>query len=410
MKRYLYLITIVLVIAIVVLIGILISRRVGPGTEPIDTDDGTTTPGGLPVAPPTGVSDGQINNNNHVVAPNYAGQKFSVVAENKAVDFFTNKDESVVLVQPDGQVFKIHSGQVTLLSSSSVPDLITTQFSYDGKKILEIMGNRLAPQARIFDVTSKLWQPLPQEIHYPSWSPTNYQIAYLGKRSGAGAIFTLDTSKTTATPQEILKIEIQDVDLRWTSQNQIILADKGSSFAGGSVWSFDIRNKKLTPFLLDNLGLDLIWGSAYGLVFSSNQNQRGGILNLFDAAGKPLHEMSFITLPTKCAFDFQAGATATSTGRVSSQLGASTTTVKSLYCAVPKNIEVMKAIPLPDSYFRKELFTDDEFYKVDLTDGKIDVIPSGKLTQTDALRLKVFNNTLFFINRLDNRLYAISLR
>lgn len=416
MKRYLYLLAIVLVIAIVVLAGILIARRVVPGEEPIDAGGGTTTPGGLPVAPPSNNGGANQPETGVGTTPNYEGQKFSVVAENKALDFFVNKDASVVLIQPDGQIMKVQGGQASSLSSSLISNPVAAHFSYDGKKILVVFGDRLNPETSVFDVTSKTWRPLPAKIQSPSWSPINYQIAYLGERNGSGAIFTLDTTQANGTPQEIIKIGVQDARLRWIAQNQIILSDKGSVLADGSVWSLNIKNKTLTPILIDNSGLDSIWGNEYGLVFTAKENQRGGMLNLFDALGNPLHEMSFLTLPSKCAFDIETittpikGPASTSTKKTISQATSTTAINKILYCAIPRNVEVLKAAALPDSYLRKELFTEDEFYRVNLSDGKTDVVPLENTVSLDAINLKVFNNALFFINRLDEKLYSASLR
>ena len=416
MRRYLYLFAIVLVVVIVVLAGVLIARR-APGTEPVDTGGGAMTPGGLPVAPPSNANgDGLNDADAGDTIQNYEGQKFSVVAENKAMDFFANSESSVVFIQPDGLIMKAQGGQVSSLSSSIVANLITANFSYDGKKILAVFGDRRSPETSIFDVTSKTWRPLPANIQSPSWSPINYQIAYLGERNGSGMIFTLDTSKTNATPQELLKINIQDVRLRWIGQNQIILSDRGSAFARGSVWSLHIKNKTLTPLLIDNSGLDSIWESEYGLAFSANQNLRGGSLNLMDTAGNLLHEMSFLTLPVKCVFDVETVITpikttaSTSTKKTASQATSTTAINKTLYCAVPKNAESLQEAALPDSYFRKEFFTEDEFYGVNISDGKIEAVPKEKNLPIDAVNLKVFNKTLFFVNRIDNKLYSISLR
>ncbi len=414
MRRYLYLFAIVLVIVIVVLVGILIARRAGPGTEAVPTGGGTTTPGGLPVAPPATGENNQAGAGAAETTPNYEGQKFSVVAENKASDFFVNGDASVVLVQPDGQIMKAQGGQVSSLSSSPIANLIATHFSYDGKKILAVFGDRARPETSLFDVTSKTWRPLPPNMQSPAWSPVNYQIAYLGERNGSGMLFELDTSKAVGVPQEILKINLQDVQLRWIDQNQIILSDRGSALTKGSVWSLDIKNKILTPLAIDTPGLDSIWGSQYGLVFVASQSQRGGGLRLLDAAGNLLHEMAFVTLPSKCTFTTETTVTpikapvGTST-RASSQATSTTAVSRILYCAIPKNTEAFQAATLPDAYFRKELFTADEFYVVNLLDGKTDIIPGGKDLSVDAVNPKVFNHTLFFINRLNEQLYALSL-
>lgn len=64
--------------------------------------------------------------------------------------------------------------------------------------------------------------------------------------------------------------------------------------------------------------------------------------------------------------------------------------------------------PLPDAYGQEALFTEDAFFKVRADTGAtrnlfVPTIP------IDGTGLRVFNNTLFFVNRYDQKLYALSL-
>ncbi len=417
MKRYLYLISIVLVIVIVILAGVLIARQNQPGGPGAPITGGTTTPGGLPVAPPAGgagTGGGTPVSGNAGVTTNYEGQKFSVVAsDNKAIDFFANPDGSVVFIQPDGQIMKVLRGKVSSLSSSPIANLIRAEFSYDGRGLLTVFGNGAQPEASVFDVTARTWRPLPANTLSPTWSPDNHQLAYLGERNGSGEIFIVDATAVNATPQEVMKIEAQDIALNWLGHDKILLSDKGSALFGGSVWALSIKNKTLTPLVMNNPGLDSIWNDSSGLIFTANQTQEGGSLGLVDAVGNSLQTMSFLTLPSKCAFSIETLPTSTKARAAATTTKATSPTAtvfKKLYCAVPRNIEQFKSETLPDSYFRKEFFTADDFYAINLADGTVTAVLPDAARSVDATNLKIFNNTLFFVNRFDDKLYAISLK
>ena len=64
---------------------------------------------------------------------------------------------------------------------------------------------------------------------------------------------------------------------------------------------------------------------------------------------------------------------------------------------------------LPDEYEQKVLFTADDFYKINVANGTLTAIFNDPGQTMDATKLKAFNNALFFVNRYDQKLYAISV-
>ncbi len=424
MKRYFYLFIIVAAVVLVVLIGYFLRYRAGapnPSPEP--------APGGLPnvgtqtnPAPsPSGQTPGTTSGGN---VPIYAGQKFGVVADNKVLSFYVDSQNNAILVQPDGQVVKITAGKAATLSSAAVSSLIDAQFSYDGNKILVSLGDPTNPQFSIFDVASKSWQPLQLNIKAATWSPTNYQIAYLGDKGGIKTLTTFDLTGTKAKPATLLNIHAEDLVLNWMSADQFILSDKGSAMYGGSLWSFSVKNKTLAAFAQNQPGLDSLWDSraGMGLVFAADASRRGGKLTLLDAAGNVLHGLSFTTFPSKCVFDVTVRTpTSTTPAQQATSSKTSSKTAKpasppppilekTLYCAVPRDNQKFGFAKLPDDYEKKVVFTADDFYRINLGDGSVSQVYADKAQELDAVNPRVFNQTLFFINRLDQKLYAISLK
>ena len=55
------------------------------------------------------------------------------------------------------------------------------------------------------------------------------------------------------------------------------------------------------------------------------------------------------------------------------------------------------------------LFTADDLYKIDLTSGDVEALIANPAILFDAANIAIRGNKLFFINRLDRKLYTISL-
>lgn len=415
MRRYLYFFIIVAVIILIVLVFLFLRNR---AATPEDQNQGII-PGGLPgvgtqsnqPSPQPGSAGGASGDG---TAPSYVGQKFGIVAQNHVLAYHVDPQNNAFLVQPDGQIAKVSNGNSVILSSSVISGLISAVFSYDGNKILALFGDPAKPQASVFDVATRSWQPLSQTVISASWSPSNYQIAYLAPGNGVTVLTTLDLSNSKAKPVALLSLHAADLSLRWIGATQIVMSDKGSTLSNGSVWSFDIKGKTLQKLVGDMPGLDSIWSTAanMGLVFGTNANGYGGVLTIFDAAGNTLNNLSFLTLPEKCAFfaELKNAAPSQTAASSSKNVAPAQTIEKSLYCAIPRDGQKMGASRLPDDYQMRALFTEDSFYKVSLADGNTESVFADQAQALDAIDLKIFNQTLFFINRLDQKLYAISLK
>lgn len=420
MKRFLYLFTLIAVLVLVMLVGYYLRYRTG---SPEAT---TGVVGSLPSAPNQvnkpqnpAVPVARATPQQGSLLPSSISGKFGLVAQNQAVNFFVDGDNNAIIVQPDGQVVKVVKGEAATLSSAAVTDLISAEFSYDGKKILATFGDPSAPQGSLFDVATKSWQPLQASLQSAAWSGTNYQIAYLKEGAGYKSLTVFDVSKPKSKPQELARLHVQDVGLNWIKPNQIVLTEKSSAEIMSSVWSFDIKLKKLSLLLDGRRGQESIWSrtSNIGLDFVATISKRGGMLSLVDAAGNALTGLRLNTLPSKCLFGSEtknmsqaATSTVGSSSKSVSSNASTTITADILYCAIPRNADKFSGARLPDDYNKRSLFTVDDIYKINPSDGNASPIFNDAGQSVDVSNLKTFNQNLFFVNRFDNKVYALSLK
>ncbi len=339
-------------------------------------------------------------------------QRFGVVAQNPTVDYFIDSENTVTLVQPDGKIAKIERGESSFISSSEINDVQGASFSHDGKKILVTFGDRLNIQASVFDIKNKSWNPLPAGSRSPGWSPIDYRIVYFSQKNGRGSLSTVDMAKEKSSPVDIMKLNALDMRLDWVERNRILVSDKSNALFFGFVTSLNLSNKSISPVLERESGIESAWSPALGLglMLSSAREWKSGKLTLFKLSDNSAKEITLNTLPSKCAF-------ATEEEEINSASPASTSTqapktekADVVYCAVPRDFRLFATYSAADDYYKKSIYSIDDFYRVNLKNGGVESVFADQAQFLDAINLKVFDQNLFFVNRYDLRLYAISLK
>lgn len=414
MKRYLYIIIGIVVAAVLAILIILFIK--GRSSSPtVTTPNGT---GSLPSVTTQSNSSGTQNNTATSLAlpslsstttsgaPQPSVGSFGVLSTNPVLDYFANANNVITAIQPNGQIITISNGQSTNISSSTTEDIISASFSYDGKKILVSFGDPTNPQATLFDTTTQTWTSLPQGMLSPQWSPNSYQIAYLSSSAGTGklALSMINAASLKAGVATLFTLNANDMDLFWLSKNQFILSDKPTSYINGSVWLFNSTSDSLTPIVYESNGVEALWSrstSTLGLVFSNGGSAQNPGLQLETTAGNVVQQLNFVTLPSKCLFNVAQTPTSTTATTSSAELD--------LYCGIPRATSGFSSARLPDDYETIALFTSDDIYKINTASGATQSLWSGATQNIDTSDLKIFNGTLFFINRYNQELYGLVL-
>jgi hypothetical protein len=395
MRKFILILPIVL---LAIIVGIGLYFLFSPATT-------TTTGGQTGTLPNAGIQSnpgsatGTVANGN----PNI-GKNFGLISNEPVLDYFVNSANLVTAIEPSGKIVQISGGQVNTINSLLIQNIFTASFSHDGSKILVSFGDPTNPQTSVFDVTAKTWTPMSQGIMSPAWSPSDYRVAYYTVNNAIETLATIDASKAKPAPTTIMTIHAQDLALTWPTTNQLALATKPSSYAPGSAWLLNLKTKSLALIGMQVPGIDLLWqsqpttptSSLMGLQFVSTGSGLGGSLSLIDTSGNTIDQIKFLTLPSKCLF---AATTATSSSVPSSYL----------FCGVPRDQDSLGIAHLPDDYLQMSLFTSDDIYRINLSNGAIDTVFNDATQNIDVSDAKFFNNMLFFVNRYDQKLYAISL-
>lgn len=300
----------------------------------------------------------------------------ATIAESEIFDYWVNaKNGSVYYLNPAGQVIKTGSQGEELVNSQTLPRLNKVEPSSDGTYIIAKFNYPNFPTFSVFNTVTNTWQPLPAGTIAAAWSPANPEIAYIDGQ--ALRILNLTNQKTS----EVIKMNQQELELHWRKDGKILIAS--NSGTATKIVSLNLKDKTIAPFLEEN-DLVIRWSEddSLGLkLTSANQLPR---LALIDGNGATLTDLTFLTLPSKCLL-----------------------LETKIYCAVPKNIK--EGLRLPEDYYKKTIYFDDALYLIDLSSGGVSELKTDAAAKIDAEHLELRENALLFKNRLDDKLYRLSL-
>lgn len=311
--------------------------------------------------------------------------QLSLKIDEPILNYWTDKTTgSVYFINQSGEIIKIANEQMVYASAQTLENLNSIKISPDGTKILAVFNYPNRPTISIYDNTNNNWQPVSVYAISAAWSPDSKKIAYLEDAGETGSLKIIDL--TTQKINEVVKISIKDGDLEWINPDEITIKDqKPSADLPSSLWKIKISDKTWKKALENVYGLDIAWSKTedFGLMLS-NINRKP-ILNLIDKTGNNLTALSFITIPEKCVIEN-----------------------KKIYCGVPRGLK--EGLNLPDDYFKRNVYFEDDIFLFDLSNGTASVIFSNKETPIDAYNLQVKDEReLLFINRYDDKLYSLPI-
>ena len=150
---------------------------------------------------------------------------------------------------------------------------------------------------------------------------------------------------------------------------------------------------EIKTLLKGKFGVDYSWSPDGSNILVSHSNERAGNkmqLAIINAQGGEYRSLDIPTFISKCVW---------------SQDG------KTVYYALPGNIP--NTAILPNEYGEKKFNTADTFWKVEIVSSKktrlVELDKIGGNFDASNLFLNKEESLLFFVNRIDNRLYQISL-
>lgn len=306
-------------------------------------------------------------------------QQLNALTSEPIFDYWVSTSTNTVFYATDaGQIMKLSNAQTTPLTSQTITRLHSITASSDGAFAVAEFNYPALPLFSILTTANGTWQPLPVGTIAAAWSPDKDQLAYLS--STALNILDMTTNKTT----QVIPLTQEELAMAWVTDSKIVLSTLPTSKLNTQTWTIDPVKRTVTSSL-EAPGAITHWSQdgSMGIMLTNTNNTP--VTSLIDPSQNQLSQFSFVTMPEKCAFDGPK-----------------------IYCAIPKNIPTQAT--LPDDFYKKSVYFDDAIYLIDLSSGGFTEVQTGSTAPIDATHLEVQGSSLLFINRLDNKLYALTLQ
>ncbi|MEI6650414.1 MAG: hypothetical protein WCL23_03215 [Candidatus Moraniibacteriota bacterium] len=279
-----------------------------------------------------------------------------------------------------------------------IPDLpgkmLQVRWSPDKRKALTLLGNNNGQRWYFIDLDAKSIKPLKDGISGPAWSNLSEKIFYFF-RDEKGRI-SINTAKPDGT--EWSEIAVAPPVLNPFSQmipgsTSLSFWSRPAAFEESSLYTVPVVGGTPEKIFGGKYGANFLWSPDGNKLLITNTIGKGGSdvrLGVANQKGGEFHTLQVPTLISKTVWSKDG---------------------KTVYYALP--LSLPQNAVLPDDYFSKSLATTDSFWKLDTDTGKSSrvILPeniSGNFDSID-LFLDPDENTLYFTNRTDNKLYRIHL-
>ncbi len=295
-----------------------------------------------------------------------------------------------------GNVFEISlsgAGQRTI-SDTNLMGLVKVLWSPDKNKVISIFNKNGTTERYLYDYDAKSSVKLKEGMEYIVWTNLGDKTIY--KYYDAK---TKKRSLSIADPdgsnwKNLTDIAWRDISIAPAPQTSLIsFWNTPDGFEETNLKTIGITGGESKTIFSKKFGADYLWSPNGQKVLVSSLETKGSskmTLATINANGGEYQNLNIPTLASKCAWSKDN---------------------KTLYYALPGSIP--EGSVMPNDYQNKKFYTRDSFWKVDTTTGKKErVVELNEITQSfDAadLFLSPAEDKLFFVNRVDGKLYSVSI-
>jgi hypothetical protein len=307
--------------------------------------------------------------------------------DGSALKYYSQKDQGFYELSFDGK-------SRTLLLKKALPGLDNILWSPDKKQaVLKIKPTPASWHFVLFNFATQKETALSNTMDSIAWQNNNkilYQYFDSAKKEQ-----TLNLSDPDGSNWKKI------ADLNFTPVFSASIPQSGSisfwnnpdAYTESVLKSASLISNESQSIFQGKFGADFLWNPGGNLLLTSHSNERAGKkiqLAIMNNVGGEYKNLEIPTLTVKCAWSKDN---------------------KTLYYALPASIPENSI--MPNDYFSNKFKTTDTFWKVNvLTGEKNRLIELEKISaQVDAIDL-FFNpdeSLFFFTNRIDGKLYRISL-
>jgi hypothetical protein len=324
-------------------------------------------------APITAISD------EAVLAPTLNGN-------NNAIKYYAKNSGRVYQIDFDGNSKRT-------LSDKELLGLGSVLWSPDKNSVLTEFSSAGTTTFSAYSYTTLQNTHLNKNIDAVSWQNTGNRIFY-SYRDPATKKRTLNVANSDGTSWKKLTETTFPFSIAQIPKSSLVsFWNKPDAFFETTLRSIPLIGGEEKILLKGLFGADYLWNNNGTMALVSHSSAKGGTklqLSLVNSNGGEFKNLDLPTFVSKCVWLKDN---------------------KTAYCAMPGEIPV-SAI-MPNDYDQEKFHSADTFWRIDTSTGeKSRIIDLNKITNKyDATKLFLDTNEsiLFFVNRIDGKLYRITL-
>ncbi|MBU4082501.1 hypothetical protein KKB98_00940 [Patescibacteria group bacterium] len=328
-------------------------------------------------------------------ASSYWSDKIKTISQEPAIGAAVDGQKIKYYSSNNGNVFEsdFDGSNQTRVSSNILTDLLEILWSPSKDKVIAIFDERGLPKKYLYDYSTKITTPLATQVRWIAWSPDEDKIAYQYYNSQ-----NEDNNISISNPDgsewvNVFSTRMKNLIIEWPSRNKISIRTRPSGLAKSIVYAINLPNNNIEKILGEAYGMSVLWSPNSNKILFSETNSDGKNLKLkiMDWDKQTIKELSFISLPEKCAWSQDN---------------------RNIFCAIPKKIS--SSAVLPDDYYKNKILFSDDFWRIDSdTEEAIKIFEGEDNLENSYDAQKVIlspqEDYLFFINKRDGLLCSLEL-
>lgn len=274
----------------------------------------------------------------------------------------------------------------------NIPDLITTIWSYNKTKAINIYKESDSVKKVLFDFATQKAIQLDSRIKWVSFAPNKDRIAYqfIDESLNTNKIAIADPNGLNF--QSIFPLRMIDIRVYWPSEDLVVFATAPSGLALGAAFSKTISDQSsgLTKIIDNANGLTIKYSSDGSRLLYSKTDQFGHSPALSLIKDGATDNLNINTISDKCAFSQN----------------------NNIYCAVPRLVS--GSLVLPDDFYKNTAIFSDVFFKIDASGNRSSMIldPADLKYDFNASDIAISPNEdyIVFVNKKDGLPYSIKIK
>lgn len=279
------------------------------------------------------------------------------------------------------------------LSDKTFSGLSQAFWSPDRSKVILKIQNSSNPFI-YFNLKEKTSQPIKKNFDSLAWNATSSKIFYKFFNSQSHIRSLNISNPDTSHWKKLSKINYRNLSIAQVPQAGIVsFWNTGDAYKQTTLKTISLIGENAKTIFQNDFGADYLWSPSGNKILISHSDSKGGYktgLAIINYNGGEYANLDIPTFVSKCVWSKDD---------------------QTIYYALPGGIPDNSV--LPNDYKSQKFNTTDTFWKINLKTREksrlVDLNDIHKKYDASQLFLSQDESILFFVNRIDNKLYRINL-